>query len=346
MITDAVPCISVVMSAYNGEDYIRVAIQSVVDQVFSDFEFIIVNDGSTDHTANIIEEFDDRRIILVNNPVNRGLIYSLNLGFSLARGRYIARMDADDISLPNRLEKQVAFFEMHPEVGVLGTAIKVVSSFWGLSKTVKYPESDNCIRWCFTSYPALAHPTVIIRHSILDNMDLYDKSYVHIEDYDLWVRMSKHCKVANLPETLLIYRSHPESVTSKNFQEQKRTGNFIRKRVFSDILSDILNEEVDMRLIETLSNKEAHQHDDIVEALNLLLKSYRLFVQNNHLNGREVAFVKNQVSKRLAAFLGRGYAEREIIALLIANKMLSIQLIGWVFSTPIRRVENYLLGIH
>lgn len=119
------PKVSVVMPAFNAEKYIREAVDSILNQTFTDFEFIIINDGSTDHTKEIILEYDDPRIVLLENEKNSGIVVTLNKGIQFARGEYIARMDSDDISLCNRIERQVLFLDSHAHIGLIGSVLLV-----------------------------------------------------------------------------------------------------------------------------------------------------------------------------------------------------------------------------
>ena len=157
------PRISVLMPAYNSEQYVAESIESILNQTFTDFEFIIINDGSTDNTAKIIDEYAkrDERIKFVNNSKNKGLIGVLNEGLNLARGEYIARMDSDDISLPTRFERQIAYMELHPKCGVLGTWFQM---FGNASNIVRHPKRINLLNLLRDQH--VGHPTVMIRKSV------------------------------------------------------------------------------------------------------------------------------------------------------------------------------------
>jgi glycosyltransferase involved in cell wall biosynthesis len=220
--------ISVLMPVYNSEKHIAEAIQSILNQTFTDYEFIIINDGSTDKTVEIIREYDDPRIKLIDNTKNQGLIAVLNQGIDLAQGEYIARMDADDISLPTRFEKQIAFMDVHPDVGVLGT--------WVL----KFGDCKNHIRkrkkkvglWQLVTCAIVVHPTTMLRKSLFDKYNLrYDPEYVACEDYDLWARASRYTTIANLQEVLLHYRWHTSNVSKIHRQIQKENASRVRRNI-------------------------------------------------------------------------------------------------------------------
>ncbi len=214
------PMISVVMPVYNAEKYITEAVESILNQTYSDFEFIIVDDCSTDNSYEILQSYaaNDARIRLFKNDVNSKLPKTLNFGISQAKGKYIARMDADDISLPERFAKQVAFMDANPEIGVSGGYAAVLGGDES-GVIMKVQITHGLIKaYSFFVCCNLIHPTVIMRMEVLENRALsYDEELVGVaEDYDLWVRML-HSGVlfANLPEPLLYYRKSEMQVTNK-----------------------------------------------------------------------------------------------------------------------------------
>lgn len=212
------PQVTVLMPVYNGEPYLRAAIDSILNQSFTDFEFLIINDGSTDQSLKTIKSCKDRRIRLVNQRSNQGLIATLNRGFAVAKGRLIARMDCDDISMPERLSKQVAFMEEHPEVGVCGSWIEY---FMGKELVMNFPVSHEEIVQAMPYFNPMAHPTLVIRREVLQTQSvLFDAAYPHVEDYELWTRLAQVTRFANLPEVLLKYRIHPEQIGRVHSEEQ------------------------------------------------------------------------------------------------------------------------------
>ena len=143
------PQITVLMPVYNGEKYLRQAVDSILNQTFKDFEFLIINDGSTDKTLAILQEYKNKRVKIINNKKNIGLTKSLNKGLKLAKGKYIARMDADDISLSNRLRKQIDFLDKHNKIGVLGTQMKIINNSNKIVGEYKTPLCHSLIVWNF-----------------------------------------------------------------------------------------------------------------------------------------------------------------------------------------------------
>jgi glycosyltransferase involved in cell wall biosynthesis len=220
MIESKNPLISVLMPVYNGAEFLAEAIDSILQQTYGHFEFLIINDGSTDASELIIESYDDPRIVYVKNEVNQGLIYSLNKVIGLSKGKYIARMDADDVSNASRFEKQVAEFERDMTLVVCGSFIKT----FGNGKVdfvnhipVTHPQIVSSV---FYRCP-FAHPTVMIRKdSLLKLEEFYREDYKHSEDYDLWSRLVFLGTCKNIPEFLLNYRVHGRQVSTV-FEELK-----------------------------------------------------------------------------------------------------------------------------
>ena len=211
---------------------------SIINQTFSDFEIIIIDDGSTDNTGNILKMLakEDPRIIYIKNEENLKLIATLNKGLNLCKGKYIARMDADDISLPTRIEKQVNFLEAHPEIGIVGTYIQI----FGVRESIwKMDTKDKYIRAHLFCNSSFAHPSVMMRISILrDNHLYYNTDYPHAEDYKLWCDIAQYTKLANIPEVLLFYRINENQVSNKYNKEQKETAQRIREEYINDFLAE------------------------------------------------------------------------------------------------------------
>ncbi|RRJ66791.1 glycosyltransferase [Paenibacillus oralis] len=215
----AVPKVTVLLPTYNSSRYILRSAQSILDQTLKDFEFIIIDDGSQDDTLAKLQQLKDPRIRLISHKTNRGLIYSLNQGIEMAGGEYIARMDADDLSLPKRLERQVAYLDTHPDVGVLGGLMKWLHN----RELIPKPVTHDGIRCWQLFHPCLCHPTVMMRTSVLQNHGFrYDEQYKHAEDYELWERLGQVTRLANLPYCVLYYRSHEGQVSRqhRSIQEQ------------------------------------------------------------------------------------------------------------------------------
>jgi glycosyltransferase involved in cell wall biosynthesis len=213
------PRVTVVMPVYNCERFLAEAIESILSQTLADFEFVIIDDGSTDDSVEIIASYRDSRIRLIRNWTNLGVSESLNKGFCLARGEYVARMDSDDVCLPERLARQVAFMEEHAEIGICGTWIETMGEQAG--QVLRYPTAPDTVKCTHLFGPALAHPSVIMRRDMLKKLGLlYNPSFRRAQDFELWVRASEYTALANIGEVLLRYRLHHQQVGKLHNEEQ------------------------------------------------------------------------------------------------------------------------------
>ncbi|MDR0412224.1 MAG: glycosyltransferase [Dysgonamonadaceae bacterium] len=209
--------VSVVLPVYNGEKYLREAIDSILNQTFRAFELIVIDNASTDSTREIVRSYTDPRLVLVENETNRGLIYSLNRGLSVSRGKYIARIDADDISLPGKLQRQYDYMEAHPETGICGNSMESFNETTHYRQRIDFAVSDREIRaFAFFQSP-FNHPSVLLRKAVLDQHQLqYPELYYNAEDYGLWIEMLKHTQGHNIPAVLTRYRKHEGSETARD----------------------------------------------------------------------------------------------------------------------------------
>ena len=201
------PKISVILPVYNGQIYLRAAIQSVLSQSFRDFELIVVNDGSSDGSRELLESFGDPRIRLFHQT-NRGLAATLNIAIAQARGKYIARQDQDDICLSSRLQKQVEFLDAHADVGMVGTAAEIWVEDTPTKRLLSHPIDDAKIRFELLFDNRFVHSSVMFRRAVIQDIGGYceDKLRQPPEDFELWSRMMRKYRLANLPEALTVYR--------------------------------------------------------------------------------------------------------------------------------------------
>jgi glycosyltransferase involved in cell wall biosynthesis len=214
------PKVSVIMPVYNAGEYVATAIESILKQSFGDFELLVVDDGSTDRSAEVVAGYSDPRLRRVENERNLGIAATRNRSIELARGRYIAWLDADDMSARRRLEKQVCLFESEPDIGICGTWVKPVGispeSVW------RYPTDSAFLRSRMIFDSPLATSSVMMRRELIDGAEApFDPSFPPAEDYDLWERLSRNCNVTNLPEVLTYYRVHAAQ-TSLTKADQRR----------------------------------------------------------------------------------------------------------------------------
>ncbi len=261
--------VTVLMSVYNGEKYLREAIDSILNQTFRDFEFLIINDGSTDRTIEILRSYHDRRIKIINNERNMGLTKSLNKGLKMARGEYIARMDADDISLPNRLDKQLAVMEKNNNIGVVACWLKIIDDNnneirpWHADRESNSPEEiyytlffENCI----------AHSSVLFNKKIVLKIGGYDESFKKSQDYELWTRLSKITKITKIKDALVVRRKHSGNISfeTKNQHKAKEEQLFLRS-----INTILPNNKFNSNKLLSLKYDEANCLD-ILESLSIL----------------------------------------------------------------------------
>lgn len=215
------PKISVLMSVYNAQAYLDEAIESIRNQTFRDFEFIIINDGSTDDSASILDRHasEDDRIYLIKQE-NKGLIAALNLGISEARAPLLARMDADDVAYPERLEKQYQRISTDSELGLLGSHVQVINEKGDMERVITYPIGDDAIKDSLIYGNPFAHSAIVTRTELIRELKGYRDFYKYCEDYDMWLRISEVMKIDNLDETLLKYRWHEYNISKVNRNAQ------------------------------------------------------------------------------------------------------------------------------
>ncbi len=256
------PMISVIMPVYNGEKYLQESINSILNQTYKYFEFIILNDGSSDKTEEIILSYNDPRIVYVKNETNLEIVKTLNKGISLAKGKYIARMDADDISLPKRFEVQLNFLENNSSISICGSWIE---TFGYQKKLWKSPISHDEIKARLLLNSSIFHPTVMIKKAVFHQF-LYEQEYKKAEDYALWVKAIDSFKFHNIPEVLLRYRIHNNQT------------NVIEQRVIAKEIRTIMLNKIDCHLNSqefNLLNKISHCDELFptdLKATNFLIK--------------------------------------------------------------------------
>jgi glycosyltransferase involved in cell wall biosynthesis len=211
---DSLPLVSVIFPVYNGAPFLREAIESILNQTYKNFELIIINDGSKDDSVVIIEQFRDPRVRFFSQA-NQGLAATLNRAIGLAQGEYIARQDQDDISMPQRFEKQVAFLQTHPGHGMVGTWAEVWAGNKKTSRMHQHPTESCALRFALLFDNQFVHSSMMIRRKVFDRVGLYstDKSRQPPEDYELWSRVVREFEVANIPDPLVVYREMQGSMS-------------------------------------------------------------------------------------------------------------------------------------
>ncbi len=306
------------MPVYNCELYIQEAVESILAQTYTDFELLLIDDASKDKTVEIIKSFNDNRINLIQKPKNLGYTDSLNYGFSVAEGEYIARMDGDDFSLPTRFEKQVAYLDKHPDVVLCGANYSII----GTDIVNKLPENNDEIQIQFIRNNSIAHPVVMLRNSVLKaNGIVYDVTKEPAEDFDLWVRLLNYGKLHNIQEVLLNYRVHQKQVSNLQSKKQRNISIDTKLNVFKNLSINWNQEEekvlrkhlaniffIDLKELETLKkiNQEILQSNESKSVFNhKLLTDYlkkdeerqllRYFIRNPQFNPQTlIEYYKNK----------------------------------------------------
>lgn len=255
--------VSVIMSNYNTlEEFLRPAIESILNQTYQNFEFIIIDDCSTDDSLSIIESYTDKRIKIIKNEVNLGITKSLNKGLREAKGEFVARMDADDISLETRFEKQIEFLKNHPGHIVCGTGVELIGD-WETKHSNKFiyrtiPTKDEFrIHLLFGNCPNIVHPTAMFNHKLLLKHNIiYNENYPLAQDYRMWVSCSEVAECANIQETLLYYRVHGKAVSNDKKDLQKNIACQIMQEQLDKLHLDLTEETAEIHKNFLFSRKE------------------------------------------------------------------------------------------
>ncbi|HSW15807.1 MAG TPA: glycosyltransferase [Ramlibacter sp.] len=245
------PALCVVMPAYNAARHLREAVDSVLAQDFVDFELLVVDDGSSDETPALLQALAaDPRVRLIRNERNLGLIATLHLAYAQCRAPLIARMDSDDICEPTRFRRQVEFLRAHPEIGIVGGAIR----FFGnvpQPNVFQFPLTHDAIRPAMLFYCPLAHPALMFRRELVDSGQLrYDDAFRHAEDFHLWSRLLGSARAANLPDVVLDYRLHAQQVSSDSAALQYQASVRVRRQMLSE--AGVTPSDVEVALHESV----------------------------------------------------------------------------------------------
>jgi len=298
----SIPKISVVMPAYNAAAHLDEAISSILGQTFQDFEFIVINDGSTDATASILKryaEIDSR--IQVHHQENQGMISALNRGCRLARGQYIARMDADDISLPQRFEKQLEYIERHPQIGMLGTWIFNVDEKGLVIDTWCPPTNSKMVKWTNFFGVCVAHPSVLMRREVLEKLDFYRPEAVHGEDVDLWLRASSVTEFGNVPEILLKYRLWSASTHQVGLQIRRER----HVQLLASHIKGLLEVEPAIEAVAGLRQTRVGPPPENLRQIRLtaalIHQLYEGFVNKNHLTSEAHREISWDAARKVAS---------------------------------------------
>lgn len=287
------PLVSVLMPVYNGMPYLPLAVESILNQSFRDFEFIVVEDCSNDDSLKYLRSITDERMVLIPLAENKGVTGALREGMNRVRGKYVARLDADDVAMPHRLQTQVDYLERNPEVGLLGGSIELIDASGKFLKHVDLSKDDIEIRWRFLFKNPFFHSTVMFRCDLVKKHQLgYTRK--HGEDYQLWVELMQFCKGAISSDELIQYRSHPHSWTFTKGSEQQMAFDEINGSILERYIPGI-RKKIDLTAFVTwMRNPKKIQQDQ-----TLFIDTYTLLVNifaNTELETKvKIEFVKNKL---------------------------------------------------
>lgn len=323
------PIVSVIMPAYNVANYIGEAIESILQQTFTDFELLIIDDGSVDNTLDIIKGYLllDSRIRIIENVSNKGLPYTENLGLKEAKGEYIAIMHSDDIALPDRLEAQVAFFKIHGDVSILGTQMQ----YLGTEYCTSYPTFHNDIKVMLLEGNCFGHPTIMMRRADIerDKLIYNEGEYALAEDFKMWLdAVVCGLKTANLQNVHLKYRLHENQITS-----QKRDAILeVDRKLRLEYLNTFARGRLTENEIQLILNK--YENSSLIEQL-------KIFYQIKQINETTAFFEVNSLNKyyqiRIKPFLSK-----KILCEIMMNKEISLKMKFYIFSNYISKVFKAL----
>ena len=295
------PAVTVLLPIRDAEAHLREALDSVLAQTFDDFELLVVDDGSRDGGPDLVRACPDARVRLSSLGENRGLVAALNAGLVQARGRYIARMDADDVCLPTRLAEQVEHLDAYPTLGGVSSAFETIDGngrVLGIVDGRHRPVGPALLRWALHFGSFFCHPAAMLRREVFDAVGSYDAEFTHAEDYDLWLRVVEKFPLDNLPRPLLRLRWHGDNVSVRHRETQQANA----RRALARSLRGLLGEDVpdaQLRILRDPAPPACAR--DAVDTAALLRRMERAFASKRDLSPRERRIVRDDVATRLAS---------------------------------------------
>ncbi len=339
------------MAVYNGQRFLGQAIDSILNQTYRNFELIIVNDHSTDDTKQIIEYFKarDSRIINIDNSERKGQTVSANLGIKIAKGDYIARMDADDISLPTRFEKQIGFLEGHAEIGLLGTNGYYIEENGRRSGLIRHYENDLGIRWGDLFNNQYIHSSIMFRRSLLLLAGSYNNDYRYAEDYEFLSRLLKFTKGANLKEKLVYWRKSFGGITSQKAGEIFKFGTQIAKVNINELFGyDFVHSQDEMQSFRALYQGSYTCIKD--DQISGFLKILERFKQKHGITAADEKWLNKTVASRIFESLyKKGFNKTNLKYLQIIIKISPVAVIAGLWNLgqyAIKKAKKRIAGIY
>jgi glycosyltransferase involved in cell wall biosynthesis len=292
-----IPRVSVVLPVHNGGRFLAEAVESVLGQTLRDLELVVVDDGSTDETPRILERYSDPRLRVVRRP-HLGLVEALNRGVRESRTPYVARMDADDVSLPGRLERQVAVLEARPRVGLVGTWLTVIDEAGNKLRAEVLPDADADLRRRLMLRNSFKHGSVMLRCEVLDRVGPYRNDYGNNEDYDLWRRIAAVAELACVPEALYVYREHPLGVSKTNEVDRVAQRERLRAEIWAACSDSAYG------VVQTVRNGRRYRRDRTPlgrQVYREFVADQRALAREAHARGRPVLGAKALAASMLLA---------------------------------------------
>ena len=296
------PLVSVLLAVSNGERYLHAALASILRQTVSDLELIVVDDGSTDETGSILGSVDDPRLRVLRNEERLGLAASLNRGLDDARGRYVARLDADDIAFPRRLERQLQRMVSGSSIAVVGSAVLDIDASGRPGALHLMPSGPAAVRWAALFSSPFFHPSVLVEREVLERHELrYDSEYLESEDYDLWARLLAHAEGDNLPEPLVLYRVHPGQASQARGGLQRTFQERVSSREIERVAPELDADRAELaRWVGSGMPIEAERLEDAAAAYVDLLHAFEQTLQQSVARSKPVREAAGRVLARLA----------------------------------------------
>lgn len=274
------PSISIVMCVYNGEKYLGEAMGSLLEQTFRDFELIVVDDGSTDSTPQILDGYADPRIVRIRNPKNLGIPASCNIGLEAVRAPYIARMDADDVCTSDRLEVQYAYLQAQPDMAMLATSFTVIEPSGKVRGQSRIPE-EPMLPWVMLWGNCIGQPSVMIRREALDRIGAYDPTMTYAEDYDLWCRfLMAGERVGTLDHVTFMRRKSPLRASEKHVTTDRCVGK-ISSRYLAWVLGHPIPENQLSAFLKFIRRNRDVTISDFEQAVRLVDEVYSVVLRKN-----------------------------------------------------------------
>lgn len=288
------PLVSVIMPVFNAESYLSEAVESILSQTFLDLELITIDDCSTDGSLAVLKSFAERdtRVRLLENERNLGVTPTLNRGLKEAQGELIARMDADDISLPERLEKQIAFPQANPQIGLIsGDAVAIDAEGAAVDEDFSLTVEPGYIKWLLHFTCPITHPAVMGRKALFEQAGGYDPEILYAEDYDLWQRMSQFAQLSNLPDVLIKKRAHAQTIGVTRRETMMHSHKLVQQRAFSRLLKrQVSLDEISALRARSQTIPPRQTLAMLREARQVFFSQNTLTAQEKRLVGRDYAF--------------------------------------------------------